>query len=940
MKQSEHPQTNQISKEVNGNLAISPDEAAKTKPRSHLTLLNGGDTEIEGERPNAATHNRDFDTANRSSPSGEEKSTASRHQSDESIPLVLDALKDLQRYLSDSIAPMLIADSMELLLLRSPHLVAAEIRTWTIEQYRRHASASLSDYLFHAFKKIHLLGEFGLVEKNLLTVYLGQLAQHLLPYCPPADREQFCENINHLGESQHILAAPVEYLHRQSGGVNQIVKGNAVGASAAGDASSASSSAAAPANNASSSGATLSAESEQNLRRLSELINLLQQQVAPAGKPAQHVQQNELVAEAFARAATSSQNDQELALHLQRMRALGVEVKTEDVFQSLSRNLAQQLATGAAAAKASACDSDSPVEIPTLDEPAEDAAADPLEAMKRMVTLAEKPEESAKRFAQMIETAIGQFNSNSLESAVAIFDGAERLAAEKKIDTYLIKRLRREDHDKLNHAQLRRYAERTDQRPLLRKVLHFFEAFAPQTLFEELKFEDVRERRRLLISLLEVLGTPARDVALRALVAASADESDWYFTRNLLYLLRLIPREDIAVGEEELTALIRLSEPQQPLQIVREAIANLEQIIHPKAEKALITRLGDFEEMLLKPERNSYDPVDTQSLLDRTVAALARFPTDKARWAILKHGLQKHVQFGDTIGRLSEFAHQDLADNEKLTERLLSLLKEELPYKVFGFTLKKSDRNAIHLVRALSATTAPAVRQLFEEIAKKFSDRELGRVAAASLSRREEGAAAGADNSAAPSRLSGDLKYFGLPTVLQNLADSQATGVLTLIDSYGDETGRISLCAGKIQNCIAAHVRNLEAIYQLLERPPQGTFSFAQKSADETAIDALGDDDGNGGEFDLFGVLLEGMRRFDEFTLACEMVGDDALLGPTNVKPTTHPEEQDAQLVEVVWNKVTSGLPAGELEKEIPVDTYRIRRLLAHWVEEKSLARI
>ena len=80
-------------------------------------------------------------------------------------PELDEALVELQQYLSDAVAPLIVADSVQLLMKYPPDVVANAIRAWTGAQYRRGSAAAVpvSDYLFHTLKKIHLMAEFRLV---------------------------------------------------------------------------------------------------------------------------------------------------------------------------------------------------------------------------------------------------------------------------------------------------------------------------------------------------------------------------------------------------------------------------------------------------------------------------------------------------------------------------------------------------------------------------------------------------------------------------------------------------------------------------------------------------------------------------------------------------------------------------------------------------------
>ena len=79
-------------------------------------------------------------------------------------PEVREALLELGQYLSDALPPMMVAGAIELLAGQPPALAAEEIRAWTAAQYQgRNAGLPISDYLFHALRKIHLLEELKLV---------------------------------------------------------------------------------------------------------------------------------------------------------------------------------------------------------------------------------------------------------------------------------------------------------------------------------------------------------------------------------------------------------------------------------------------------------------------------------------------------------------------------------------------------------------------------------------------------------------------------------------------------------------------------------------------------------------------------------------------------------------------------------------------------------
>ena len=83
--------------------------------------------------------------------------------------------------------------------------------------------------------------------------------------------------------------------------------------------------------------------------------------------------------------------------------------------------------------------------------------------------------------------------------------------------------------------------------------------------------------------------------------------------------------------------------------------------------------------------------------------------------------------------------------------------------------------------------------------------------------------------------------------------------------------------------------------------------------------------------------ILEGIRRHDELKQACVVVPDDLAVKPGTVKPSPDPEETDPSVIRDVWLKASTGGRVSEWEPQIAADSYRVRRLVARWLEEGAL---
>ncbi|MRR12423.1 DUF4388 domain-containing protein, partial [bacterium] len=456
-----------------------------------------------------------------------------------------------------------------------------------------------------------------------------------------------------------------------------------------------------------------------------------------------------------------------------------------------------------------------------------------------------------------VQAGVEQFNEGNLGRAVTLFSLAEQVIRRERVEKTVAQAMRARSHETLDAGRMRAYAEKPENHFGLKTILDFFPALQPAGLLDSLREERKRDGRRLLLSLLEVHGPSARDAALEKLsVAASlpAGETDWYFLRNLLYVLRKVPRTTEAPSEAEIDFLFRLSEPSLPSPLVKESLANLGQTRHERAGQILVARLSQLESTVAKA--GAVVPADLLQLLDKTCAALARQATPATLRAIVDHGLRGSGAASGSVARLGHLGGHDLSSQEELVDRLLKALRGALPVKVLGIVLaSSSDADARHLVKALSGTPAASVQRLFEDVARKYPDKEFGREAKKALAFFEQPRRA--PEGPGPASLAGDLEVFGLPTLLQTLEQTQATGLLTLRDGRGTEIGGVAFEGGKVRGAAFGALRGTDAVHQLLERPAAATFGFARAAS-------LRPEDVNfAAPQPVMGLLLEGMRRYD-----------------------------------------------------------------------------
>jgi hypothetical protein len=816
---------------------------------------------------------------------------------------IREALFELQRYLSDQIAPLMFVEAFDLLLLHPPELTATEIQNWTAEQHTLAGNAvPTSDYLFHGVKKLHLLSEYKLISEATMTPFLEKVATLLFHVCPEGDRELFVSNVRRIKSADTFLTSQVAVLHRQTGAEVPLL-----------------------ATKKSSVSGVVPSEISQtvkdNLRRFGLLLRRLEPSAATpktAAPPtaARTEAREHVLSEMLSLAARQSRTSSELDRFLARLGELGMDARIDRVFRTLS---------GALPGWA----------IPVPVTPAGTDAAVPkvgaVEAMHQIVALSAGPAEVARRFHEMVRAAVEQFNEGELGRAVTMLDLAERLVSEKQIDPERADMTRRSMHEIIDADRLRTYAEDASRQMLLRRVLGFFPTLSPHGILAELETEQKRERRRLLVTLLQVHGGAARRAALDKLrepLNPASGQAGWYFQRNLLNVLRRIPRTDDSPLELEIEVLTSLGRPGQHILLIKEIMANFAMLRHEKSASALIAVTREYEALAGKSGGSTYTADDLQTVVDRAYSALARIGTTSAIAAVVEHGLSATPALGETTARLAELSTVDLSGELTAVARLVAALRKELPRKVFGFVIARKAQNIEWIVRALSSTPTPEVRRLFREIAQTYPDQSFAKAAAVALDAFDH-ASPPAEATFLPS-LSGDLELFGMPNLLQNLAQSEVTGVLTLTDRSGETAGILTFDSGKLAHCRVGVLRGKDAIYQLFENPAPGTFSFINRrdggSPDASAC------------IEILPLIFEGSRRYDELRQVRALIPEGAPLVRTSIDPTQPEEERDPTLVQGVFAKIGAGATPEQCETDYFVDSFRIYRLLAHWLEEGSLA--
>ncbi len=264
-----------------------------------------------------------------------------------------------------------------------------------------------------------------------------------------------------------------------------------------------------------------------------------------------------------------------------------------------------------------------------------------------------------------------------------MFGLAEQMIAEGKVKGAFVEPMVATGHEYLNPERLKKLAESPDKHPYLRPVLRFFRSYGPRSLLDQFQEETRRDKRRLLLTLIEVHGEAGRAAAYERLVAdPGGTQTDVYLMRNVVSLLRAIPRTDDtpAAVDAEVARVAGLLRPGVPLLLMKEVFQYLGQARHERAERGAdrVPRRYRAGPRALEPRPRGSRGADDPGR-PRLLGSRSRRHSRGRGWPSSSHALLRTSALGDTLARLSDLGRQDLSGTPEIVARLLEAIRADLP---------------------------------------------------------------------------------------------------------------------------------------------------------------------------------------------------------------------------------------------------------------------
>ena len=181
--------------------------------------------------------------------------------------------------------------------------------------------------------------------------------------------------------------------------------------------------------------------------------------------------------------------------------------------------------------------------------------------------------------------------------------------------------------------------------------------------------------------------------------------------------------------------------------------------------------------------------------------------------------------------------------------------------------------------------------------------------------------------------LSGKLKFFDLPTVVQTLVTANQTGILTLTNDQEKSFAEVLLRDGAVERARCGAVEGEEAFYQLFMAGSDGGFFFfrsvAEPNRDSVSRTPI--------TISALNLLMESMRLVDELPEMKQRLPDPERPYRALTGEMRWTDDRTLRAAHDILAKLKTPHRISELVNEVPCSTYTLYRIAADLFDSKQI---
>jgi hypothetical protein len=303
---------------------------------------------------------------------------------------------------------------------------------------------------------------------------------------------------------------------------------------------------------------------------------------------------------------------------------------------------------------------------------------------------------------------------------------------------------------------------------------------------------------------------------------------------------------------------------------------------------------------------------DAQPLSGERVGTEVMLPSISPAWLLIEEfGMpEKRYEIKEMVTSLGNSSNNDIILNDRAVSRHHARIKRE-GKKYFIYDLVSTNGTRVN------------GRKITKKWIKEGDIIEMGHTRMAFKTEENE---EGVRKQRAADRyqhLSGDLKYFDLPFIIQTLTTSERTGTLTITNKFERVIAMLYFEAGDVLFAKLGHLRGEEAFYQLFQSQAQDAFTF------KVGLPPLEFEDSEEIVTTTTGLLMEATRQQDELkAMKVTYVDANRVFRPQS-ETLLWNDEETKDLAREIWARLHRGETIAQMVRKIPTCEYRIYHVLS-----------
>lgn len=309
---------------------------------------------------------------------------------------------------------------------------------------------------------------------------------------------------------------------------------------------------------------------------------------------------------------------------------------------------------------------------------------------------------------QLADLSIALHNDDFFEHGIKVCGVIHQLAADNNIKLPSVHRLQ-EKTDLINQQKLSENGSTKTGTFLMRDMLTMFNRFTPERLLQWLYEGQDRRERKLALIMLESYGRDAYELLVQSLESLPQD-SQWYFPRNLMFLLGRIPTNDEEIKHRVANVVARFIQPKAARQLNLQAIATLGFLSNDTAIKYLLAKLTEFGQSFGKDR----EATDTCHKIASTLIGTEN-----------EAALEAALQFCESHELLDQYREHFSRVNlpPRMRSHVISRIRKEIKKLKMTFSIVGDPQLAKELVGVVGNGGDPEVGQLLTDVINAFPAR-------------------------------------------------------------------------------------------------------------------------------------------------------------------------------------------------------------------------